>query len=213
MGRFGEPHNSGERGLVEARRWKVLTLTNRGMTHRMVAEAMAEDYRRHNPDLSIVQITDQVGIDIHRALKEYRKRTDRTIEENITAQQLRFDEIRRRLFAILASKHYVLNKGEIVNGPDGEPLQDSAPVLAALAQLRALEDQVAKLHGTYSSEKITVALERRIEDDTAVVVESILAAFNALPELEPAVRQRALEAAGAHLRTIDGEVIEEVGDQ
>lgn len=212
-----EPWNADDMAVVEARRWRAVTLANRGMTHRMVAEAMAEEYRRKNPSLNLVQITNQVGVDIHRALKEYRKRTDQSVEERITAQHLRFDEIRRRLFAILASKHYVLNKGEIVYGPPGpdgtaQPLQDPGPILAALAQLRGLEDQVAKLDGTYSSEKITVALERRIEDDTAVVVESILAAFNALPELDPATRQRALEAAGSHLRAIDGEVIDETED-
>lgn len=217
MGTYGEPHNNAERALVAARRWRALTLTNRGMTHRMVAEAMAEDYRAHNPNLTLVQITDQVAIDIHRALKEYRKRTEQVLEDRIAAQELRFAEIRRRLFAILASKHYVLNKGEIVQGPPGpdgatQPLADSGPLLAALAQLRALEEQEAKLHGTYSSDKITIALERRIEDDTQVVVEAILAAFGAVPELDAPTRQRALEAAGAHLRAIDGEVVDDYED-
>lgn len=211
----GEPYNNGDHAVVEARRWRAVTLANRGLTHRMIAEQLADEYRRSNPSLNLVQITNQVGVDIYRALKEYRKRTDQTLEQRITAQELRFAEIRRRLYGILASKHYVLNKGEIVHGPPGpdgtaQPLQDSGPILAALAQLRALEDQEAKLHGTYSSDKITVALERRIDDDTAVVVEAILAAFNGVPELDAPTRQRALEAAGAYLRTIDGEVIEEI---
>lgn len=213
----GEPYNNADHAVVEARRWRAVTLANRGLTHRMIAEQLADEYRRNNPSLNLVQITNQVGVDIYRALREYRKRTDQTLEQRITAQELRFAEIRRRLYGILASKHYVLNKGEIVHGPPGpdgttQPLQDSGPILAALAQLRALEDQEAKLHGTYSSDKITVALERRVEDDTALTVEAILAAFNALPELDAATRQRALEAAGAHLRAIDGEVVDEYED-
>jgi hypothetical protein len=104
----------------------------------------------------------------------------------------------------------VLYQGEIVRDEDGRPLQDAAPVLAALAQLRALEEQQARMEGTNAREKIDIALGRRVDEEAMDVTEAILAAFAALPELEPALRQRALEAAGAHLRTIEGEVVREV---
>ena len=200
--------DAGDQSVVEARRWKAVTLANRGLTYRMVAEQLAEDYRRITPTLTIDQIANQVGVDIHRALKMYRQRSDHAVEERIAAQQLRFAELRRRLYGIIAQRHYVLYQGEIVSGPDGEPLADQGPVLAALAQLQALEDKQAKLEGTYQREKLDIALERRVEDESVDVVEAILAGFAALPELDPAVRQRALEAAGAHLRTIQGEVVD-----
>jgi hypothetical protein len=204
-----DPHGADGHAAVEARRWKAITLANRGLTHKMVAQEMAEEYRRHNPSLTLVQIERHVSVDITRALKEYRKRADQAIEEKITAQTLRLNEIRRRLFGILVADHYVLHAGEIVKDGEGRPLKDTGPVLAAIAQLRALEEQQARLEGTNQREKIDIALGRRVDEEATDVVEAILAGFSALPELEPAMRQRALEAAGAHLRTIEGEVVHE----
>lgn len=206
------PYDADDHAMVENRRWKAVTLANRGLTHKMIATEMQEDYRRHNPELSLVQIERHVGIDITRALKAYRKRADQAVEERITAQQLRFSEIRRRLFAVLSRTHYVLHSGEIVHGPDGEPLRDQAPVLAALAQLQQLEDRQARLEGTYQREKLDIALERRVDDEAADVVEAILAGFSAIPEIEPALRQRALEAASARLHAIEGEVVSDTDD-
>lgn len=207
------PYDSDDHAVVEARRWKAVTLANRGLTHKMIAVEMQEDYRRHNPDLNLVQIERHVSVDIVRALQVYRKRTDQAVEERIAAQSLRFAEIRRRLFAVLAQRHYVLYQGEVVNGPDGNPLQDQGPILAALHQLQQLEDRQARLEGTYQREKLDIALGRRVEEEATDVVEAILAGFAAVPELAPEVRQRALEAAGAHLRTIEGEVVRETDNE
>lgn len=207
---MGSPYDNADHAVVEARRWKAVTLANRGLTHRMVAEQLADDYRAvsANPDrLTIEGITAMVSVDISRALKIYRQRTDQAVEERITAQTLRFDEIRRRLFAIIATRHPVLYQGAPVHDPDGHPLYDDGPILAALAQLQQLEDRQARLEGTYQREKLDIALTRRVDEEASDVVEAILAGFGALPELEPALRQRALEAASAHLRTIEGEIV------
>lgn len=217
---MSSPYDNADHAIVEARRWKAVTLANRGLTHRMVAEQLADDYRAVSaaPDrLTIEGITAMVSVDISRALKVYRQRSDHAIEERITAQSLRFAEIRRRLYAIIAQRHYVLHQGAVVYGPEGpdgtsQPLQDDGPVLAALAQLQNLEDRQARLEGTYQREKLDIALTRRVEEEATDVVEAILAGFSALPELDPAVRQRALEAAGAHLRTIQGEVVQRAED-
>jgi hypothetical protein len=175
----------------------------------MIAQEMQEDYRAHNANLTLIQIEAQVGPDIARALRDYRKRADHAIEEKLTAASLRLNEIRRRLFGVIVGDHYVLHAGQIVKDEQGRPLKDSAPVLAALAQLRALEEQQARLEGTNAREKIDNALGRRVDEEAMDVTEAILAAFAAIPELGPEVRQRALEAAGAHLRTIEGEVVHE----
>lgn len=203
--------------MVEARRWKAITLANRGLTHKMIAEQMQEEYRRHNPDLSLLQIERHIAVDITRALQVYRKRTDQAVEERIAAQQLRFNEIRRRLFAILAEPHYVLHQGAVVHGPPGpdgvtRPLHDRGPVLAALAQLQQLEDRQARLEGTYQREKLDIALTRRVDEEATDVVEAILAGFAAVPDLEPAARQRALEAASNYLNTLEGEVVSDTED-
>lgn len=204
--------SAGDQAVVEARRWKAVTLANRGLTHRMIAEQMQTEYRDHNPDLSLIQIESHVGVDIHRALKEYRRRTDAGIEEKLTAASLRLNEIRRRLYAVIVADHYVLSSGSIVKDDEGRPLKDNGPVLAALGQLRALEEQQARLEGTNAREKIDIALDRRIQDEATDVVEAILAGFAAVPELEPAVRQRVLEAAGAHLRGPEGPGEEDIPD-
>lgn len=203
--------NDDDQTLVEARRWRAVTLANRGLTHKMVATEMLEEYRSTtgNTTMTLIQAERHVGVDICRALKEYRKRADHAVEERITAQSLRFGDIRRQLYGIIARPHYVLHAGEIVRDADGNPLRDDGPVLAALGQLQALEDRQARLEGTYQREKLDIALERRVENEATLAVEAILAGFGALPELEPALRQRALEAAGAHLRTIDGEVVQD----
>lgn len=208
----GDWRDASDHAEVEARRWKAITLANRGLTHRMVAEQMQDDYRRHNPNLTLLQIERHVSVDITRALKEYRKRADHAIEEKLTAASLRLNDIRRRLYSVIVADHPVLYQGEIVRDENGNMIQDKGPVLAALAQLRALEEQQARLEGTNAREKIDVALGRRVEEEATDVVEAILAGFAAVPELEPAVRQRVLEAAGAHLRTIEGEVVADTED-
>lgn len=200
---MSSPYSSADHAKVEARRWKAVTLANRGLTHRMVAEQMADEYRENNPDLSLVQIERHVSVDITRALKAYRQRADQGIEEKLTAAVLRLNEIRRRLYAVIVADHFVLQGGQIVKDDEGRPLKDNSPVLAALGQLRALEEQQARLEGTNAREKIDIALERRVTDEATDVVEAILAGFSAVPELEPAVRQRVLEAAGAHLRALE----------
>jgi hypothetical protein len=200
---MSSPYDADDHAVVEARRWKAVTLANRGLTHKMVASEMQDEYRRHNPNLTLIQIERHVAVDITRALQAYRKRADHAIEEKITAASLRLNDIRRQLYGVITRVHYVLHQGEIVRDEDGQPLRDTAPVLAALNQLRALEEQQARLEGTNQREKIDLALTRRVEDEATDVVEAILAGFAAAPELEPAVRQRVLEAAGAHLRTIE----------
>lgn len=212
---MSSPYDNADHGVVEARRWKAVTLANRGLTHRMVAQEMLQEYRDSTGNLAMtmVQAERHVGIDIVRALKAYRQRADQAVEERIAAQQLRFAEIPRRLFGIIAQRHYVLYQGAVVSGPDGEPLQDQGPVLTALAQLQHLEDRQARLEGTYQREKLDIALSRRVDEEAADVVEAILAGFAAVPELEPAARQRALEAASAHLHTLEGEVITDTEDQ
>lgn len=198
--------DNADMAVVEARRWKAVQLANRGLTHRMVAEQMMGDYA---PGLTVEQVQAQVSVDISRALKVYRKRVDQGIEEKLTNALLRVNDIRRRLYAVIAADHFVLYQGEIVKDEEGRPIRDNAPVLAALNQLRALEDQQAQLEGTKAREKIDLALSRRVDEESTDVVEAILAGFSAVPELEPAVRQRVLEAAGAHLRTIEGEIVDE----
>lgn len=210
----GDWRGNGEHGAVEARRWRCLMLSNRGLTHRMIAEELQDVYREMSADgdrLTLTSIANMVGVDIHRALKDYRKRNDKEIEERVAAQVLRFDDLRRNLYGIMARRHLVVNQGKIMKDDEGNPLRDDGPVIAAISQLIQLEDRQARVEGTYAREKIDLALETRVENEAQLAVEAILAGADAV-EMEPVQRQRMLEAAGARLRAIDGEVVEETED-
>lgn len=206
----GEPPNRqpSNRAHVAKRRSKAIELKNRGLSWQQVADQMVGDYPEYL-DAEGVASAAFACVDVSRALKQANKELAMGLEEYREAARMRLDGLRRQVFAVLARPHYVLYQGEIVNGPDGQPLKDDGAVLAAIDRLMRIEERQAKIDGTDASEKLTIALDRRVDEETTVVVESILAAFNALPELGPDVRQRALEAAGAHLRTVEGEVISE----
>lgn len=59
----------------------------------------------------------------------------------------RLEDLYRQTMRILVQRHYVvaLQSGRIVNGPDGVPLEDTAPKLAAIARLQSIEESRRKL--------------------------------------------------------------------
>ncbi|MFD8226937.1 hypothetical protein ACFV16_22500 [Streptomyces massasporeus] len=208
----GDPPNRqpSHRAYVAKRRSRAIELKNRGLTWQQVADTMAPDYPEYL-DAGGVASEAYACVDVSRALKQANKELALGLEEYREAARMRLDGLRRQVFAVLARPHYVLYKGEIVKGPDGQPLRDDGVVLACIDRLQRIEERQAKIDGTDASEKLTIALERRVDEETTVVVEAILAGANAV-ELEPAQRQRMLEAAGAHLRTVEGEVVSETED-
>ncbi|MGW2213286.1 hypothetical protein [Streptomyces sp. NPDC001781] len=208
----GDPPNRqpSHRAHVARRRAKAVELKNRGLSWQQVAEQMAVDYPEYL-DGEGAPSAATACMDVSRALKQANKELAMGLEEYRESARMRLDGLRRQVFAVLARPHYVLHAGQIVNGPDGNPMRDDGPVLAAVDRLMRIEERQAKIDGTDASEKLTIALERRVDEETTVVVESILAGANAI-ELEPAQRQRMLEAAGAHLRTVEGEVVSDTDD-
>jgi hypothetical protein len=208
----GDPphHQPSYRAMVAQRRARAIELKNRGMSWQQVAEAMAANYPEYrdsegNPSAAVA------CVDVSRALKQANKELSMGLEEYREAARMRLDGLRRQVFAVLARPHYVLHAGQVVKDDDGNPMRDDGPILAAVDRLLRIEERQAKIDGTDASEKLTIALDRRVDEETAVVVESILAGANAV-DLEPAQRQRMLEAAGAHLRTLEGEVVGETED-
>ena len=200
----GDPphHQPSYRAMVAQRRAKAIELKNRGLSWQQVAEQVPYLDTEGNPSAAAA------CVDVSRALKQANKELSMGLEEYREAARMRLDGLRRQVFAVLARPHYVLHAGQIVRDDDGNPMRDDAPVLAAVDRLLRIEERQAKIDGTDASEKLTVALDRRVDEETAVVVEAILAGANAV-DLEPAQRQRMLEAAGAHLRTVEGEVVSE----
>lgn len=203
----GDPPNQqpSHRAMVARRRAKAIELKNRGLSWQQVAEQMEPEYNDTDGEPSAAFAC----VDVTRALKQANKELAMGLEEYREAARMRLDGLRRQVFAVLARPHYVMYQGQFVIDENGDKVRDDAPVLAAVDRLMKIEERQAKIDGTDASEKLTVALDRRVDEETTVVVESILAAFNALPELGPDMRQRALEAAGAHLRTLEGDVVSE----
>lgn len=209
----GDPpsHQPSHRAHVAKRRAHAIELKNRGLTWQQVADRMAPEYPEYlEADGRSTSAAYACG-DVGRALKQANKELSMGLEEYREAARTRLDGLRRQVYAVMARQHFVLSKGEIVNGPDGNPLQDGGAVLACIDRLMRIEERQAKIDGTDASEKLTIALERRVDEETTVVVEAILAGANAV-DLEPAQRQRMLEAAGSHLRTVEGEVVAETED-
>ncbi|QDN64412.1 hypothetical protein [Streptomyces sp. S1D4-14] len=177
------------------------------MSWQQVAEQMVSEYPEYLDGEGSVSAA-FACVDVTRALKEANKELAMGLEEYREAARMRLDGLRRQVFAVLARPHYVLHQGQFVIDEDGNKVRDDGPVLAAVDRLLRIEERQAKIDGTDASEKLTIALDRRVDEETTVVVESILAGANAV-DLEPAQRQRMLEAAGAHLRTLEGEVVSE----
>jgi hypothetical protein len=145
--------------------------------------------------------------DVNRYLKRLRKETDHELEGLQQQQDLRYDALRKKAYAIMMSSHPLVQGGKIVMSTDGvTPLQDVGPQLAALQTLLRIEKQWAELHGTEASKKLEIALEGRADLESNLVAEAVLAAAQVL-NLDPAQRMLALEAAAARLEVVDGEVI------
>lgn len=204
----GEPpsHQPSHRAMVAQRRAKAIELKNRGLSWQQVAEQVPYLDSDGQPSAAFA------CVDVTRALKQANKELSMGLEEYREAARMRLDGLRRQVFAVLARPHYVMYQGQFVIDEDGNKVRDDGPILAAVDRLMRIEERQAKIDGTDASEKLTIALDRRVDEETTVVVESILAAFNAIPELGPEMRQRALEAAGSHLRTLEGDVVAETDD-
>lgn len=208
----GEPPNRqpSSRAYVARRRSRAIELKNRGMTWQQVADQMLPEYPEYLDPEGHASAA-YACVDVSRALKQANKELAMGLEEYREAARMRLDGLRRQVFAVLARPHYVLHQGQFVVDEDGNKVRDDAPVLAAVDRLLRIEERQAKIDGTDASEKLTIALDRRVDEETTVVVESILAGANAV-DLEPAQRQLMLEAAGAHLRALEGEVVSETDE-
>lgn len=172
-----------------------------GMTYEQIAQAIPEyNGRRTN-----------AYRDIKKAMGDARELLAESVEQLIQMEDERDDDMRRRLYAIIARPHYVVQAGAIVMGQDGRPLLDDMPILAAIDRLGALSKRFSSRHGLDAPERIEIAFEERADLEVRRVVEAILAGF-AAADLPADKRMLALEAAQASLGVIDGEVVSDTED-
>ncbi|MFF3874674.1 hypothetical protein [Streptomyces sp. NPDC001978] len=81
--------------------------------------------------------------------------------------------------------------------------EDDDTKLKAINTLKGLNESQRKLHGADAPEALTVSLEHRLNEESAEVVEAILAGFAAV-NLSDDRRQYGLEAAAGRLRALEG---------
>lgn len=113
----------------------------------------------------------------------------------------RDDDLRRRLYEILDSRHPVLYKGEVVRNEDGEPLQDVAPVLAAIAALGRIAERYALRHGVNADKELRIALNARTDTEAQVVADALFAVCEGLG-LPPDIRRAMLGQAQQYLERV-----------
>jgi AraC-like DNA-binding protein len=135
------------------------------------AESVAKDARvveLVNEGRTLQQIADEFGVNksviwrrFHRALERI---PQKAVDAYRTEQLARLAAARQSVMDVLNAHHVVVSNGHVVSeitGTDedgkpvfGDPLTDSAPVLAAVDRLVKLDDQEAKLLGLYAAAKV-----------------------------------------------------------
>lgn len=140
---------------------------------------------------------------VKEAYKYEREHLQHDLEVLRQIEDDRDDDLRRRCYEIMGATHYVLNQGVVVNGPDGEPLRNPAPVLAAIDRLDRIAGRYALRHGLNETQKFQIALGQRVDAEAATVADVVFAVVDELG-LPPDVRmvmldamQRRLERAAA----------------
>jgi len=195
--------STGDQAHLAARRTKAIELKRSGFTYQQIADQMAEHYHGNKA---------AAFMDIFRALEQHRTELAENIEMLRQIEDERDDDLRRRMYAILAVRHPLVQGGKVVTDRDGNPIRDFGPNLAAVDRLGRISERYSKRHGLDASPSLTIAFEQRTDLEATVVVEAILAGFAAIENMDPAQRMMALEAAQAKLSAIDGEVVSDTED-
>lgn len=104
-------------------------------------------------------IADRLGFanrtNSRRAVERALAATVREAADEVRALQLaQLDRLTREALAVLEREHLVVSHGRIINGPDGKPLMDDAPVLQAIDRLIRIQERRAKLLGLDAPTKV-----------------------------------------------------------
>ncbi|NED75268.1 hypothetical protein G3I51_23680 [Streptomyces sp. SID9944] len=114
--------------------------------------AAAARMRADNPRMTYRQIAAAVGYssggDAWRAVQRCREAVVKAAgAELITSEAQQLDDLMAAALEVLERDHVVVSHGKVVCGPDGEPLLDDGPKLAAIREMRQIRESYRKLHG------------------------------------------------------------------
>jgi hypothetical protein len=112
------------------------------------------------------QIAAELGISTTTAWRDYEDwcnqlrhgdpQIEQAAKEALWGQLARIRAEREAVSRVLTAKHVTVSNG-VVARMDGEPIEDDAPVLAAVDRLIKLDDQEAKLLGIYAEKKVSMS--------------------------------------------------------
>lgn len=167
------------------------------------AERDAQAARLRDTGLGYKEIAEQLGFaDKGNAWRAVQRALTAIVQE--PAEQLRateaarLDELYVEALEILERDHVTVSHGKVIEGPDGRPLLDDGPKLAAIDRARQIRESYRKLVGADAPKQLDVALEQRIDLDSELVADALAAALNAL-DLTEEQRTAALNAAQERL--------------
>jgi hypothetical protein len=185
---LGRPRNA---VTVERDAW-ILQLRRTGMSYEDIATAVRGKQARDAAEFGgpIRGFTAQAAYAAYRkALAEsYRENNGEAVELELG----RLDELIRQAYRVLLGKHYkVSTSGRLVNGPDGTPLLDPDPILAAIRELRMLSESRRKLLG------LDAPTRQRVE----IISEDMI--DQEIIRLEAKIGAAAETAGGGPLRAIE----------
>lgn len=166
---------------IEERRTRAMELSIMGYTYEEIGRAGIG----YNPDAKNLSAT--ITKDIQRALEARRNRRDEQAMLLIEHENAKLDLMERSAWEVLRARHYVVNQGVVVwhdpstqpeerqrrgwanikdlaqeiqqRTAEARPLEDDAPVLAALMVLLKIAERRAKLNGFDAPVKKIVEVE------------------------------------------------------
>lgn len=133
----------------------------------------AKAVQMHAMRYSYREISEALGYggpgNAHRAVKRAHERILKpAVLTHVATSLAELDAIVVRLIGIMHRRHVVVNRGEIVTDESGNPLIDSGPELAALAQWRQATESRRKLLGLDAAVKIDVNVDGMSDVDAAI---------------------------------------------
>jgi hypothetical protein len=145
------------------------------------AELRAEAYRLKLRGFSDREAGARMGVS-HTTIQNWTKQEadERVLplaDELRKVQLERLGEMRQAALEVLERIHFAVSHGKVVEDPDGGPLEDSAPRLAAIDRLLRVEERIARLMGLDAPTRSEI--EARIEPKPAELLAKIAAARTA----------------------------------
>jgi hypothetical protein len=154
----------------------ALSLRRQGLTYDQIAAQIARKLTEEAAATGS-QPRGYTDAAAHDAVKRALRDTYREDVANATQLEAeRLDDLYRLNMRIFLQRFYVSSpSGKLVNGPDGQPLEDAAPRQAALRELRALSESRRKLFGLDAPQRrvIEVITEDAIDGMIASMREDV----------------------------------------